>query len=92
MPARRLALNWLYLVLVLLEIIDNKIGIINQLLKEDDILVIMADHGNDPDIGHNRHTRENIPLLIQSKGFKVKNIGLRKTLSDVGATVCDFFQ
>ncbi len=73
-----------------LEIADKKIGTIMHLLGEDDILIVMADHGNDPDIGHNKHTRENVPLLIQSRKKDV-NIGLRKTLSDVGATVCDYF-
>lgn len=75
----------------LLEIADEKIGTILGLLNDDDILVIMADHGNDPNIGHNRHTRENVPLLIKKKGVEGVNIGLRKTLSDVGASVCDYF-
>ncbi|WP_305180179.1 phosphopentomutase [Faecalibaculum rodentium] len=73
-----------------LETADRKIGELCGHLRNDDILVVMADHGNDPDIGHNRHTRENVPLLIRSRA-KGRNVGLRKTLSDVGATVCDFF-
>lgn len=76
----------------LLEISDEKIGKILELLTEEDMLIVMADHGNDPDIGHNRHTRENVPLLIYQKKLCGKNVGLRSTLSDVGATVCDFFQ
>lgn len=76
----------------LLEIADKKIGEIIELLNENDILLVQADHGNDPNIGHNRHTRENVPLLIYNKQIKRKNIGLRKTMSDVGATVCDFFK
>ena len=75
----------------LLEISDEKIGKILELLNDEDILVVMADHGNDPNIGHNRHTRENVPLLIRKKGLEGVNIGLRKTLSDVGASVCDYF-
>ena len=75
----------------LLEISDEKIGRILTLLNDEDILVVMADHGNDPNIGHNRHTRENVPLLIYKKGLEGVSIGLRKTLSDVGASVCDFF-
>ena len=75
----------------LLEISDEKIGTILTLLNDDDILVVMADHGNDPNIGHNRHTRENVPLLIKKKGVEGVDIGLRKTLSDVGASVCDYF-
>lgn len=51
----------------------------------------MADHGNDPCIGHNRHTREMVPLLVMSPGIEGVFIGERKTLSDVGASVCDFF-
>jgi phosphopentomutase len=75
----------------LLEIADEKIGEIIKLLKDEDILLVMADHGNDPRIGHNKHTRENVPILIYKKGVNGVNIGLRKTLSDVGATVCDFY-
>lgn len=75
----------------ILETADTKIGTIMSLLGNDDILVVMADHGNDPNIGHNKHTRENVPILIQSR-IKGKNIGLRKTLSDVGATVCEYFR
>lgn len=75
----------------LLEVADDKIGNILSLLTEQDLLIIMADHGNDPKIGHNRHTRENIPLLVYQKGIENKELGLRRTLSDVGATVCDFF-
>lgn len=51
----------------------------------------MADHGNDPNIGQNKHTRENVPLLVYRKGVQGVNLGLRKSLSDVGATVCDYF-
>ncbi|MDU6263192.1 MAG: hypothetical protein E6600_01685 [Anaerocolumna aminovalerica] len=75
----------------LLEIADVKIGEIITLLKEEDILVVMADHGNDPNIGHNRHTRENVPLLIYKKGITGVSLGLRSSLSDVGATVCEYF-
>ena len=75
----------------LLKIADEKIAEIIKYLNDKDILIIMADHGNDPDIGHNRHTRENVPLLIWHGALAGKQIGLRKTLSDVGASVCDFF-
>ena len=75
----------------LLEIADEKIGKMIPLLGEEDILLIMADHGNDPDIGHNRHTRENVPLLVYKQGLQKVELGLRKSLSDVGATVCEFF-
>lgn len=75
----------------LLEIADEKIGKMIPLLGAEDILLIMADHGNDPDIGHNRHTRENVPLLVYKQGLNKVELGLRKSLSDVGATVCEYF-
>lgn len=75
----------------LLEMADERIGLILNELNQEDILVIMADHGNDPNIGHNRHTRENVPLLIHYGDLTGCQIGLRKTLSDVGASVLDFF-
>lgn len=70
---------------------DEKISRMLPMLGEEDILLVMADHGNDPDIGHNKHTRENVPLLVYRKGVTGVDLGLRKSLSDVGATVCDFF-
>lgn len=75
----------------LLEISDQKIGQLIELMNPEDILIIMADHGNDPDIGHNMHTRENVPLLIKAGDLIGVSIGLRKSMSDVGASVCDFF-
>ena len=60
-------------------------------LTEDDILIVQADHGNDPDIGSSRHTRECVPLLIYRKGLKGVKIGTRRTMSDNGATCCDVF-
>ncbi|MBQ3296077.1 MAG: phosphopentomutase [Erysipelotrichaceae bacterium] len=75
----------------ILEIADSKLPLILDEMKDDDFLVIMADHGNDPDIGHSKHTRECVPLLVRYKDFKGVKLGLRSTLSDVGATVCDYF-
>ena len=74
-----------------LERADKGIERILPLLTEDDILIIQADHGNDPDIGSSRHTRECVPLLIYKKGVSNVNVGTRKTMSDNGATCCDYF-
>jgi len=60
-------------------------------MEEDDILIIMADHGNDPTIGHSNHTREYVPIFVVGDKVKKNNIGLRETMADVGATFCDFF-
>ncbi len=63
-----------------------------KLLNDDDILVVMADHGNDPFIGHSRHTRERVPLLIKIKNNQsLINIGNRSTMADVGATAAEYF-
>lgn len=75
----------------ILECADNGIAELLVLMEEEDVLVVMADHGNDPDIGHSKHTRECVPLLVYQKGTSGRKIGVRETLSDVGATVCCCF-
>lgn len=75
-----------------LAIADKYIGEVMDKMQEEDILIVMADHGNDPTIGHSHHTRENVPLLIYKKGLEGKFIGLRDTMSDVGATAVDYFK
>ena len=74
-----------------LEQADAGLAELLPLLGEDDILIVQADHGNDPDIGTSRHTRECVPLLIYRKGLKNAHVGTRKTMSDNGATCCDYF-
>lgn len=75
-----------------LNVTDRKLGEVINLVKEDDILVVMADHGNDPTIGHGRHTREQVPILIYRKdNTQLIDIGTRETLADVGQSVADFF-
>ncbi|MCR3954110.1 hypothetical protein NUK35_23730, partial [Aeromonas hydrophila] len=61
-------------------------------MQPDDCLVVMADHGNDPTIGHSHHTREVVPVLVYQQGLVATQLGVRTTLSDVGATVCEFFR
>lgn len=62
-----------------------------KLLTSEDILVVMADHGNDPTIGHSHHTREYVPLMVRSRKREMTNLGIRATLSDVAATAADYF-
>lgn len=74
----------------ILEIADKGIGKLMDAISEDDILIVMADHGNDPNIGHPHHTREHVPLMIQCN----KMGGLlesRNTLSDIAATAAEYF-
>ena len=75
----------------ILKISDDYIGKIMGKITDDDILIVTADHGNDPTIGHSRHTRENVPLLIYKKNLKNTFIGIRDSLSDIGATASEYF-
>lgn len=74
-----------------LEKSDKKLKEVLPLYTGDDILIIMADHGDDPTIGFTLHTRERTPLLIYKEGTHNKYVGDRATLSDVGATGADYF-
>ncbi len=75
-----------------LEIVDRYLGEIINKLEKEDILLVCADHGNDPTIGHSHHTRENVPILVYKEGLKSINLGVRETLSDIGATVANYFK
>lgn len=75
----------------LLNEVDAWLGEFIPQMGTDDMLIVMADHGNDPTIGHSNHTREYVPIMIVGKRVKSANIGLRETMADVGATFCDFF-
>lgn len=74
-----------------LQLVDRNLERLMRAMQPEDFLVVMADHGNDPTIGHSRHTRENVPLLVWRPGIQPACLGVRTTLSDVGATVCDYF-
>ena len=60
-------------------------------LDESDRVVITADHGNDPTTPSTDHSREYVPLLYYRKGVKGKDLGVRKSFSDVAKTAADFF-
>ncbi|MBC2373527.1 phosphopentomutase [Listeria booriae] len=76
-----------------LEEFDARLPEVFANMKEDDLLLITADHGNDPTYRGTDHTREYVPLLAYSKQFKDggKEIDLCKTFSDLGATVAANF-
>lgn len=61
-------------------------------LNEDDLLMITADHGNDPTYKGSDHTRENVPLIIYSKALKnPRHLGLLKSYAVIGATIAANF-
>ncbi len=75
-----------------LEEFDARLPEVFDLLKDDDLLIITADHGNDPIHHGTDHTREYVPLLVYSKRMNGgKQLPMRNTFADVGATVADNF-
>ena len=59
-------------------------------MKEDDILMLSADHGNDPVHAGFNHTREYIPFVAYGKRIKEGyDLGTRSTYGDIGQTICD---
>lgn len=75
-----------------IEELDVDIPIIINKLDLDDLLIITADHGNDPTFKGNDHTRENLPVIIYSRNFKnPKRLPQFETLANIGATIADNF-
>ena len=65
---------------------DDRAPELLEALDSDDLLIITADHGNDPTYSGTDHTRERVPLLVAGGGDP-KDLGVRQGFSDVGATV-----
>lgn len=73
-----------------LEYFDSKLPEIESCMKETDILIITADHGNDPSTPSTDHDREYIPILVYGKQVKENvDLGIRKTYADISATILD---
>lgn len=71
---------------------DDVLPQIKNGLNDDDLLIVTADHGNDPSYRGTDHTRENIPVLVYSKCFKdPKHLKELDCFSDIGATIADNF-
>ncbi|OCT16310.1 phosphopentomutase [Paenibacillus pectinilyticus] len=75
-----------------LQVSDRYLGKLLMMLHGDDLLIVTADHGNDPTIGHSHHTRERVPILIYKEGVQGIKLGCLPTLSDIGASVADYFR
>lgn len=74
-----------------LEEADRGLGALVAEFTEEDVLIVCADHGNDPQLNVGRHTREETPLLIYQKGQPATSLGVRPTLADIGATITHLF-
>jgi phosphopentomutase len=75
-----------------LEAFDQRLPEVTEELGEDDLLILTADHGNDPTFPGTDHTRELVPLLAYSPRFKKgEEMALGETFADIGATIADNF-
>ncbi|MFL5634477.1 MAG: phosphopentomutase [Gemmatimonadaceae bacterium] len=70
---------------------DAALPSITSRLKEDDLLFITADHGNDPTTPTTDHARERVPLLVSGNRVVPRGLGERDSFSDLGATVAEWF-
>jgi phosphopentomutase len=68
---------------------DERLPELLNSLTEQDLLIITADHGNDPTFRGTDHTRERVPLLVIGSG-EPRDLGIRESFSDVGASVAEW--
>jgi phosphopentomutase len=73
---------------------DGDLARLLELLRHDDVVMLTADHGNDPTFaGTTDHTREYVPWLVLGDGIRAgADLGTRDTFADIGATVEDLFE
>ena len=74
-----------------LELFDRRLPELMELVGEDDILILTADHGCDPTWTGTDHTREHIPVLVYGPKVKPGSLGHRETFADIGQTVAKYF-
>jgi phosphopentomutase len=70
--------------------LDDALPALRAALREDDLLFITADHGNDPTTASTDHARECVPLLVLGEPVHPVALGERQTFSDLGATVAEW--
>jgi phosphopentomutase len=76
-----------------LEHFDRRLPEIFDAMNDDDLLILTADHGNDPTAPGSDHTREYVPLLVYGRSAKQGvNLGTRQSLSDIGQTISENFE
>ena len=74
-----------------LEEFDKDLACVIDKLKDDDLLIITADHGNDPTWHGTDHTREYVPMIAYNKNLTGKTLDPRRSFADLGATIADNF-
>src|SRR5829696_4040393 len=76
-----------------LEHFDARLPEIEAAMRDDDVMMLTADHGNDPTFRGSDHTREYAPLLVYGKRSRSGvNLGTRESLADIGQTIADNFR
>jgi len=73
-----------------LEEFDRWLGEFLPKISPDDLVIITADHGNDPTFRGTDHTREEVPLFVLHRGER-RNLGTRQTFAEVAASLADYF-
>ncbi len=76
----------------LLEAFDAELPRVFAQLEKDDLLILTADHGNDPTWPGTEHTREQIPVMVYGKSLTPASFGHRKSFSDIGQSVAAFLK
>jgi phosphopentomutase len=74
-----------------LEYFDGRINEVLELMEEDDVLILTADHGCDPTWPGTDHTREHIPVIVYGPKVPAGSLGLRDTFADIGQTLASHF-
>src|SRR5262249_23926976 len=74
-----------------LERFDARLAAVLPRLRRDDLLVVTADHGNDPTTSSTDHAREYVPLLVTGPRVKAVDLGTRRTFADLGQTLAEVF-
>jgi phosphopentomutase len=74
-----------------LEAFDGQLNTLMKTLNEDDLLIITADHGNDPTHTGTDHTREYVPLFVYNPKLQGGALPLRETFADIAATISENF-
>ncbi len=74
-----------------LEYFDARLPELLEMMRDDDLLIICADHGCDPTWQGSDHTREHIPVLAYGAGMQPGSLGQRDTFADIGQSLAGFF-
>ena len=73
-----------------LEELDRELPALLGPVREDDLVIITADHGNDPTTPSTDHSREVVPILVYGPRVRPISLGRRPTFADMGQTVAEF--